>query len=108
LASEESIWAHIAEGATPDEVMERAIKGDPYMVANNHQELQSFIKYKFPAQMEECVSKYGTDGFPCVTTDMKRWVEEEFPKGGRRPKALILFGPTRMGKTEWARSLGKS
>ncbi|KAF8238220.1 hypothetical protein L208DRAFT_1375269 [Tricholoma matsutake] len=37
--------------------------------------------------------------------EMKQWVEEEFPKRGDRPKALILWGPTWMGKMEWARSL---
>jgi hypothetical protein len=74
----------------PDKVMERAIKGDPYMGANNLRELQCFIEYKFPAQMEEFVSKYGADGFACVTREMKRWVEAEFPKRGGRPKALIL------------------
>jgi hypothetical protein len=108
LEFEESIWAHIAEGATPEEVMERAIQGDPYMVVMNLQELQRFIEHKFPVQKKEFVSQYGVEGFPCVTTEMKRWVEEEFPKRGGRPKALILFGPTRTGKTEWARSLGQS
>lgn len=107
LECEQRIWAHIAEGATREDVMERAIKGDPYMVVNNLRELQRFIESKFPAQKEEFVSKYGADGFPCVTTEMKLWVEEEFPKRSGRPKALILFGPTRTGKTEWARSLGK-
>lgn len=56
LHSKQSIWAHIARGTMSEEVMERAIKFDPYMVANNIQKLQSFIKNKFPLQMENFVS----------------------------------------------------
>ena len=38
------------------------------------------------------------------TPEMKRWREEELPKA-ERAKCLILVGPTRLGKTQWARHL---
>lgn len=38
------------------------------------------------------------------SADMKRWREEELPKK-ERAKCLVLVGPTRLGKTQWARHL---
>lgn len=36
---------------------------------------------------------------------MKDWVTTELPKTDR-PKTLVIWGPSRTGKTSWARSLG--
>jgi replication-associated recombination protein RarA len=35
---------------------------------------------------------------------MERWVATEFVKKDR-PKTLVLWGPSKLGKTEWARAL---
>ena len=35
---------------------------------------------------------------------LKRWREEELPKK-ERGRCLVLVGPTRLGKTQWARHL---
>lgn len=47
--------------------------------------------------------------FPNATEAMREWVQTyldpEVPV--ERPKALVLWGPTRLGKTEWARCLGE-
>nr|QHB15163.1 replicase [Insect-associated mastrevirus 1] len=40
-----------------------------------------------------------------LTSGMEVWLNEEFVKTDR-PKSLWLCGPTRTGKTTWARSLG--
>jgi hypothetical protein len=37
---------------------------------------------------------------------MRQWVEQELPKTDR-PKTLVVWGPSRTGKTSWARSLGR-
>lgn len=45
------------------------------------------------------------EGFDWKTTaEMNEWVRDELPKE-ERAKCLILVGPTRLGKTEWARHL---
>lgn len=36
-----------------------------------------------------------------------QWKEANLDASPRRPKSLLLVGPSRTGKTEWARSLGK-
>jgi len=40
-----------------------------------------------------------------VSQQMRDWVEHELPKSDR-PKILVIWGPSRTGKTNWARSLG--
>lgn len=44
--------------------------------------------------------------YPNITTDMMQWVVDELPKTDRA-KMLLVKGPTRIGKTAWARSLGR-
>lgn len=42
--------------------------------------------------------------FDKVPIVVKEWVEKQLPKK-KRARCLILVGPTRLGKTQWARSL---
>jgi hypothetical protein len=101
-------WAWIVQAKSPDELLERALELDPYKAATKHRGLQEVNKYKFKPTVERFESVFGPDAFPGVTEKMKQWVQEEFPKREySRPKALILWGPTRTGKTQWAQSLGK-
>lgn len=44
--------------------------------------------------------------FVRVPAEMTDWVTNEMTKPVR-PKALVVWGPTRTGKTQWARSLGQ-
>ena len=43
--------------------------------------------------------------FVRVPQEMKDWVETQLPNK-ERPKTLVVWGPSRTGKTNWARSLG--
>lgn len=61
----------------------------------------NLLEEKKPAMVWEAKYK----GCPWLETpEMKRWREEELPKA-ERAKCLILVGPTRLGKTQWARHL---
>ena len=44
--------------------------------------------------------------FRRVTQEMKDWVKDELPSRDR-PKTLMIWGPSRTGKSSWARSLGR-
>ncbi|UJO02115.1 Rep [Molossus molossus associated gemykibivirus 2] len=57
---------------------------------------------KTPEKMYDYATKDG-DGFP----ELDQWVRENLEgyQPGRRGKSLVLVGPSRMGKTMWARSL---
>ena len=58
--------------------------------------LQSQIKY---------ISEYSSSDF-VINEELSRWVNENLINKPKRPKSLLLIGETRVGKTEWARSLG--
>ena len=107
LGTKKGNWAWIVQAESGEELLERALELDPYTAANNHGRLQEFIRHKFKPVTQQFESEYGPDAFPGVTAEMQRWVDEVLrgPRGDR-PKALILWGPTRTGKTQWARSLG--
>lgn len=44
--------------------------------------------------------------FPFLPEDCLHWAEHQLPNKDRA-LCLVMWGPTRLGKTEWARSLGK-
>lgn len=48
---------------------------------------------------------FSTDGYP----ELDQWVQEDLVghQPGRRGRSLVLIGPSRMGKTVWARSLSQ-
>jgi hypothetical protein len=106
LGTKKGNWSWIVDADSPEELLERALELDPFTAANNHGRLQEFINYKFKPAVETFQSDYRPANFPGVTPTMEAWVRDELPKKGHRPKALILWGPTRTGKTQWARSLG--
>jgi Geminivirus rep protein central domain len=92
LGTTEQNWVYITEGTTPDKVMQWVIERDPYMVVMNLQELQRFIEYKFCATKEPFISKYGAEGFPCVTAEMQWWVDKELRSKVGGPKHLYFMG----------------
>ena len=106
LGTKKGNWAWIVDAESPEEFMERALEHDPYTAANNYGRLQEFINYKFKPAATTYQTEYGPAEFPGVTPEMEAWVRNELHKRGHRPKALILWGPSRTGKTQWARSLG--
>lgn len=70
----------------------------------NAERIEYCARKKFKPNLE-FVSPYKPESF-VITDEMKKWVDEEMPKT-ERAKCLILVGATRLGKTQWARSLGK-
>jgi hypothetical protein len=83
--------------------MERARTLAPYDYVINHDRICKFRDKHF-AEEKPPYTPSSID-FPHVTADMELWLEREFPKKDR-PKCLVLYGPSRTGKTEWARALG--
>lgn len=76
----------------------------PWDLANNIDRLRSFARWKWPDTVQVYTPRYTE--FANVPDLVKAWAAEERFKTDR-PKTLVLFGATRTGKTEWARSLGK-
>lgn len=65
--------------------------------------MKEYAEAHFGEDVHEYVPRFLE--FPHLPEAVHQWVREEFPKRDR-PKGLILWGPTRTGKTAWARSLG--
>jgi hypothetical protein len=58
----------------------------------------------FPDIVNPFESQYNPDDF-ILPPRAQDWLDQRL--GNDRPQSLILVGPTRTGKTEWARSLGR-
>jgi len=69
----------------------------------NHERLEYFGKKHFAEKKEPYVSPFTEFRLPEIVT---RWFETEFNSDKRRKKSLVLIGASKLGKTEWARSLG--
>lgn len=69
----------------------------------NHERLEYFGKKHFIEKKEPYVSPFTDFILPPL---VQNWLDSEFNSDKLRKKSLILVGPTRLGKTEWARSLG--
>lgn len=72
-----------------------------------HEAILRFVERQFKEEPPEYSSPvFETDRIDALV----RWVNQANLGGqqwGGRPRSLILWGPTRTGKTVWARSLGK-
>ena len=86
----------------PPERFTLLYQGDPFIFT-----AAEMTQWRPQAPPKPFTSQYSPESFKFTTAEMKQWVEEELPKRWNRPKTLILWGPSRTGKTEWARSLGK-
>ena len=85
-----------------EEALDLIRAGDPWFFLLYGSAIKlNLLEEKKPAMVWEAKYK----GCPWLETpEMKRWREEELPKA-ERAKCLILVGPTRLGKTQWARHL---
>lgn len=69
----------------------------------NHERLEYFGRKHFAEIKTPYVPLFTDFVLPLA---VKNWIDDEFNSEKLRKKSLILIGPTRLGKTEWARSLG--
>lgn len=110
--------SYALEGLTVQEVYERiAMDGFSQMFADHFFNWQGYIKRRFiEAPPIPYISPYTSNDFK-LPEMLRMWL---FTFNGwidctlrlkslpwTRPNSLVLIGPSRTGKTEWARSLGK-
>jgi len=82
-------------------------EGDPRGFAKSFNNIKACANHLFPEeQFPPYVAPAGCNKGWVLPNDLKHWVEHEFIKTDR-PKCLVLVGPSRLGKTQWARSLGR-
>lgn len=73
----------------------------------NYERIEALAAKRFKPQVP-AYSGRTLDEFNNVPVACLDWcLENVFNPQPERPKSLLLYGPTRLGKTEWARALGK-
>jgi len=82
-------------------------EGDPAGVAKSFNSIKNYAEFLFPQEEfpvytppEWCNKAWS------LPRELIDWKSNEFNKKDR-PKCLVLVGPSRLGKTQWARSLGR-
>nr|QXN75629.1 MAG: replication associated protein [Genomoviridae sp.] len=107
VSSADTLWHRIANAATVDEFWDLVRELAPRALLCNHQSLRAYAEwhyrpptlvYQHPRELRICA-----DRLP----ELDEWVRESLSGAGGRPRSLILWGESKLGKTIWARSLGK-
>lgn len=96
-------WSYIVDADNEEEFRERVRRIDPQAHVLQHDKIASYVRKTYGKAEEEYEPKWTE--FPWLPQECREWVAEEMAKTDR-PKTLVLWGPSRTGKTEWARSLG--
>jgi Cdc6-like AAA superfamily ATPase len=104
MTSSRAIWSYIIAADTEADFKMRCSALDPKCYANNFTHLCTYMAHHYEKATTTYVSKYSH--FPHLPGEITAWVNNEMTKHDR-PKALIIWGSSRTGKTAWARSLGK-
>jgi hypothetical protein len=101
-------WAKIILAETRDDFFELCATMDPRALACSFPSLCRYADWRYrlePGRYETPADYvFDTRGFP----ELDDWVQRYLAghRHGERGQSLILIGPSRMGKTAWARSLG--
>lgn len=105
--SPDDIWGTIMAAANREEFLSLAGKLRPRDTVLHFHSLELYAAHRWrdtPDEYIPCPLTCNLDNYPQIAD----WVQANLnQKVTGRPKSLIIFGPTRIGKTIWARSLGK-
>lgn len=97
-------WADILEASKDKQSFLSAVAvAYPRDYVLNLERLEYFSKHKFENQINY-EPQYTT--FKDVPSKLTDWARDSINSATDRPKSLFLVGHSRLGKTEWARSLG--
>ncbi|UYD39151.1 MAG: replication associated protein [Wigfec virus K19_493] len=99
-----SSWADTIDTAKDaNSFLQLALQRHPRDAALNLERLQYFASWHYAERRESWVHPFPEHRYT-LTPEMEQWVNTEL-QNRDRPKTLLLIGPTRTGKTIWARSL---
>ena len=95
----------IKECSKKKEFMEAVLEEHPRDYVINLEKVEYFANKHFKKETPQYQSKYTAEDFEVSCPHMKMWADQ-IGRNLDRPFTLILCGPSRTGKTQWARSLG--
>lgn len=96
-------YAHALESSTREDFFSKLKASDPKNYVLHYEHLEYFADKHYTPPKSVYSPPYSE--FIRVPQEMRNWVDTELPKADR-PKTLVVWGPSRTGKTSWARSLG--
>lgn len=107
-STERDSWGDILNAATsaPD-FMDRLRDQYPEDYVKRYFDLFAFAQHHW-SRPDSYVAEWPTAAYIRIPAAIHEWIGASFddPRPPR-PKTLMVVGPTRIGKTEWARSLGR-
>lgn len=96
------------QAPSKEDMVARIRQHAPFEWFNNRSNIRTALDEDFPNEKPAYQSKYTKEDFPNLPRCMKDWAEQYIEgECGPRPKTLVVWGPSRTGKTQWARSLGE-
>lgn len=103
----QKIFAEATEAPTAEEFMSILMRDAPRDMVLGLEKVEYFCSKRYKRNVQP-YSGRGIEDFNNVPTILTEWWQQNVMNPQpERPKSLILYGPTRLGKTEWARALGK-
>lgn len=95
-------WSTVLSASSKEEALQFASEcsARDFIIFNDR--IEAFISKKFKPEVPEYTPEFTNFNVP---PELVEWTSQL--EVGTRPKSLILYGGSRLGKTEWARSLGK-
>lgn len=107
LEEGETDWGTILTEADSEESFINAVKQRyPRDYVLNLSKIEYTASRVFGGEREVYVSPYDPESWR-IPEALSQWNDDRINAGDGRPKSLVLVGDTRLGKTEWARSLGR-
>jgi hypothetical protein len=104
--SKTDFGALISAATNTTDFIQSVVDADPETAIRSFTQLKAFAEYQFKPTLPVYVSNYSLADFPRLPAELSEWYDTEF-KSPNRPISLVLKGVSKLGKTEWARSLGR-
>nr|QTE03384.1 MAG: replication-associated protein [Lorikeet CRESS-DNA-virus sp.] len=98
-------WLEVFQAVDKRDFWTKMVDLSPRDVVMNHEKLEYFANKKFCGENRTRVAPVDLQEF-ILPDALSTWLRDEFNGTHRRRKSLVLYGASRLGKTEWARSLG--
>jgi hypothetical protein len=96
-------YAQALDATSREDFFSKVKQTDPKNYVLQFEHLEYFADKHYASIIPEYTPQFTE--FVRVPREMREWVTTELPKNDR-PKTLVIWGPSRTGKTSWARSLG--
>lgn len=94
-------WSELENASSAEEAFDiiKSVSFRDFVL--NHEKIEYFVSKKFRREVPRYSREFGEF---VIANAMQQWVDQRMVRD--RPKSIILWGPSRTGKTAWARSLG--